>query len=217
MNIIQHPSPNHWNGRFGWTPDMIVCHITDGAYDGAIATLCDPAMQRSSHFVVARDGRITQLVQIADGAWCNGTDTKPLANSYYGKSTLQAVRDRKTNANYYTISIEFEGIWKETKGRLTDVQLAAGIELIKYIFAEVKRLYGIDIPVDREHIVGHYQISPVTRPCCPGELFQWDELLAGVKGEAAETDWQLKYTKLEAEYNAFRQGVAALLDNYKEV
>ena len=29
-------SPNHWDGRRGWKPDMIVCHITDGSYSGKI-------------------------------------------------------------------------------------------------------------------------------------------------------------------------------------
>jgi hypothetical protein len=33
------------------------------------------------------------------------------------------------------------------------------------------------IPLDREHIVGHYQISPINKPNCPGALFQFDTIL----------------------------------------
>jgi GH25 family lysozyme M1 (1,4-beta-N-acetylmuramidase) len=40
--------------------------------------------------------------------------------------------------------------------------------------------------------------------------------LNGFEKPTKGIDWQLEYTKLEAVYNAFRQGVAALLDNFKE-
>lgn len=183
MNIIKKLSPNKYNGRNGWKPDMIVCHITEGSYEGAISWLTNPASKASAHFVVAKDGRITQLVELTDGSWCNGTSTDPNSKVYYGKSTLKTVRERKTNANYYTVSIEHEGIWAQSKGKLTDAQLAATIELMKYIRSEVKRIYGIEIPIDREHIVGHYQINPVTKPNCPGSEFQFDAIIAALKGE----------------------------------
>lgn len=187
MNITQRPSPNKYDGRKGWKPDMIVCHITEGSYEGAVSWLCNPQAQASAHFVVAQDGRVSQLVPLTDGSWCNGTSTDANSKVYYGKSTLAAVRERKTNANYYTVSIEHEGIWAKTKGRLTDAQLAATIELIKYIRSEVKRIYGVEIPLDREHIVGHYQINPVTKPNCPGSEFQFDAIIAALKGGESST------------------------------
>jgi len=182
MNITQKASPNRYNGRNGWKPDMIVCHITEGSYSGAVSWLCNPASEASAHFVVAQDGRITQLVPLTDSAWCNGTSTSAARNTYYGKSTLAAVRERKTNANYYAVSIEHEGVYAKTKGKLTDVQLKATTELIAYIRKEVKRIYGVEIPLDREHIVGHYQINPVTKPNCPGSLFQFDAIISALKG-----------------------------------
>lgn len=184
MNITKKLSPNKYNGRNGWKPDMIVCHITEGSYAGAVSWLCNPASKASAHFVVAKDGRITQLVELTDSSWCNGTSTDPNSNVFYGKSTLKKVQERKTNANYYTVTIEHEGVWAQSKGKLTDAQLAATIELIKYIRTEVKRIYGIDIPVDREHIVGHYQINPVTKPNCPGSALQFDEIIAALKEES---------------------------------
>lgn len=187
MNITKKLSPNKYNGRNGWKPDMIVCHITEGSYAGAISWLCNPASKASAHFVVAKDGRITQLVELTDSSWCNGTSTDPNSKVYHGKSTLKKVKARKTNANYYTVTIEHEGIWAQGKGKLTDAQLAATIELMKHIRAEVKRIYGIDIPVDREHIVGHYQVNPVTKPNCPGSAFQWDAVIAALKGGSPAT------------------------------
>jgi N-acetyl-anhydromuramyl-L-alanine amidase AmpD len=126
---------------------------------------------------VAQDGRVTQLVSIEDTAWCNGTSSDPAQTIYSGKSTLKNVRDRKINANLYTVSIEHEGIWATTKGKLTVKQLAATIDLIAWIRSEVKRIYSVVIPLDREHIVGHYQISPINKPNCPGALFQFDTIL----------------------------------------
>jgi len=191
MNITKKLSPNKYSGRNGWKPDMIVCHITEGSYDGSISWLCNPASKASAHFVVGRDGRITQLVELTDTAWCNGTSTDPNSSVFYGKSTLEAVRERKTNANYYTISIEHEGYYSQTKGNLTSAQLTATIDLIKYIRSEVKRIYGVDIPADREHIVGHYQINPVTKPNCPGEKFPFDYILVALnREEAANLTWK---------------------------
>lgn len=130
---------------------------------------------------MAQDGRVTQLVSIEDTAWCNGTSSDPAQTTYSGKSTLKNVRDRKTNANLYTVSIEHEGVWGTTKGKLTVKQLGATIDLIAWIRSEVKCVYNVVIPLDREHIVGHYQISPINKPNCPGALFQFDSIIKVLK------------------------------------
>ncbi len=218
MTITKKSTVNKFSGRNGWKPDIIVLHTADGTYDGTVGWMQNSASQVSSHFVVAKDGRITQLVDIKDGAWCNGTSTDPTKNTHYGKASLAAVRERKTNANYYTVSIEHEGLWKDTKGKLTDAQLASTITLIKYIIAEVKAQFGVDIPIDREHIVGHYQISPVTRPNCPGAQMQWDAIISALKvGEQGDTvDYHTLYSDLLAKHNGMLAGLQNLLDKYKE-
>lgn len=106
MTIQQHPSPNY-GSRYGWKPDRIVNHITAGSTAaGALATLCDPKREASAHFVIDKDGAIYQLVALDRAAWANGTSISPSDSRYYGHSTLAVVRNRCTNANYYTISIE---------------------------------------------------------------------------------------------------------------
>lgn len=180
FKIIKKNSPNKMS-RKGWKPDIIVSHITEGSYAGAVSWLCNPKSGASAHFVVSKKGEITQLVDIREAAWCNGTSTDPKKNNHYSKSSLKIVRDRKTNANYYTISIEHEGFYKDGYGALTPEQLEATIWLHRYIIDEVKKIYGIEIPIDREHIVGHYQIDPIRKPNCPGKAFQWDKLIEGLK------------------------------------
>lgn len=194
FKIIPKLSPNKM-GRQGHKPDMIVSHITEGNFDGAVTWLCNPASKASSHFVVAKDGRITQLVDIKEAAWINGTsvDIDKDPKRHYSKSTLAQVRDRKTNANYYTIGIEHEGFSKDGQGKLTDIQLEATIWLHKHIIKEVKRLYGVDINLDRESIVGHYQINPITKPNCPGQNFQWNKLIAALREDVVDMaleQWQ---------------------------
>lgn len=182
MKIEQKVSPNCFS-RNGWKPDMIVCNIAEGTYDGTVGWLCNPASQTSSHFVVGKDGRVAQLVPLDQAAWCNGTSMAANDKRYFGKSTLETVRERKTNANYYTISIEHEGDWKDGRGKLTAAQQEATVELIRYIRTEVKRLYGSEIPADRKHIVGHYEINPITKPCCPGECFPFEEIIGALGGQ----------------------------------
>lgn len=185
FKIIKKNSPNKMS-RKGWKPDMIVSHITEGSYAGAVSWLCNPKSGASAHFVVSKKGEITQLVDIREAAWCNGTSTDPQKSNHYSKSSLKIVRDRKTNANYYTISIEHEGFYKDGYGALTPEQLEATIWLHKYIIDEVKNIYGIEIPLDREHIVGHYQIDPVRKPNCPGSNFQFDEILKALRGDVID-------------------------------
>ncbi len=194
FRIVKGNTPNRMS-RQGWAPDMIVNHITEGAFNGAVSWLSSPKSQASSHFVVAQDGRITQLVDIEEAAWVNGTNADPSKGNFYGNSLLKQVRDRKTNANYYSVGIEHEGILSQTNGKLTDKQLEATIWLHKHIIAEIKRIYGADIVLDREHIVGHYQVDPIRKPFCPGKLFQFDEIINALKVDEEdemklEHEWQ---------------------------
>jgi N-acetyl-anhydromuramyl-L-alanine amidase AmpD len=195
FKIDKGSTPNKMS-RQGWIPDLVVSHITEGNYAGAVSWLSSSKSRASSHFVVAQDGKITQLVDISEAAWINGTDTDPTKANFYGNSLLKSVRDRKTNANFYSVGIEHEGIHAKTKGKLTDRQLEATVWLHKHIIAEIKRIYGTDIILDREHIVGHYQVDPKRKPFCPGELFQFDEIIDALKKEEEveamklEHDWQ---------------------------
>lgn len=184
-------SPNHFNGRNGWKPDMICNHITEGGYSGAVSWLCNTASGASSHFVVSKTGLITQLVDLTDGSWCNGNSTSSSSRLYYKNSLNAIVRSRATNANYYTVSIEHEGYsYKDRYGALTEEQYQATLWLHRYIISEVKRLYGIDIPIDREHIIGHYEIDPTGKPACPapnkGKNFPFDRLIADLKAGTAD-------------------------------
>lgn len=176
MQLIQKDSPNK-STRNDWKPDVIVFHITDGNYNGAVSWLCNSSSNVSAHFVVSRQGEITQLVDLSKMAWANGTNMDKSDKRYYGNSLSEIVRGRKTNANYYTVSIETEGFSETTGGNLTASQLNSIIELVQYIREEVKRIYNIIIPLDRQHLIGHNEVTPITKPYCPGSKFPFDEII----------------------------------------
>jgi len=171
MNINRGITVNQ-SSRQGYKPELIVCHITEGSLWGAVSWFKNSASQASSHFLVGRKGEVIQLVDITEKAWCNGRILNPsneTVKKYYNSGNK--------DGNLYTISIEHEGVWKNTKGTLTALQEKATTELIRYIVSEVKRLYGTDIAIDRQHIIGHYEIDSVNKCNCPGWLFPFDRII----------------------------------------
>jgi hypothetical protein len=81
----------------------LVLHIAEGSFEGTIAWQRNPAAQVSSHFVVAKDGRIAQVVDTAVTAW-----------------TQQA-------GNGHWVSVENEGF---TPGALTAAQIEANAQIL---------------------------------------------------------------------------------------
>lgn len=177
MNIQQYSTVNK-SSRNGYKPMFICWHIADGTYNGTITWERNSSSQVSSHFVLGKNGEVAQLVPLDMAAWTQGgirNPTHPYVKSH-----------PSVNPNQYCVSIECEGFWKETKGKLTDAQFNSAVELTKHIVSEVKKLYNVDIPIDREHMIGHCEINTVTRSHCPGELFPFDELIALARGEDTE-------------------------------
>lgn len=190
IQIIKKSTPNFNVGRKGQVvPIMIVCHRTCGSFDGAVSWLCNKESKASSHFVVAKDGRVVQLVDIKDTAWCNGTSIDASNSRYYKNSTIDVVRNTKASANDYTVSIEFEGLSNEN-GELTDVQFTTAVGLIKHIKSEVKRLYDYDIDYTLDEIVGHCHITPKWKPNCPGKDFPFERLV--IKLNESEEEYMVE-------------------------
>lgn len=179
MNIEHYESqcPNHWDGRYWQVPDVIVMHITEGGMDGAISWLLRPDGS-SSHFIVGANGRIAQLVKFEDGAWCNGDYNNPTAK-------IVKTRGGDINPNTYTMSIEHEGYsYKERYGALTEAQYQASLYCCKMFIDWYQATYNKNFSIDRDHIIGHYEINPSGKPNCPapgGTNFPFDRLIRDLK------------------------------------
>lgn len=173
MEIKQVSTPNYSKGRSGKSIVAIVNHITAGSYPGCLSWLCNAQAQASAHYLITRQGLIYQLVNDEDSAWHCGIVNQPDWLLYDG-----------TNPNRYTIGIEHEGQPGEP---LTEEQYQATLWLHRQLIAK----WGI--PIDSDHIIGHYRIDSVNRPNCPGSAFPWDRLINDLREGVVSTmieDWQ---------------------------
>ena len=109
-----------------------------------LATVCV-----SSHFFIARTGRLTQFVSCGQRAWHAGV------SEYQGRP----------DCNNYSIGVELEG-------RDDDVYTAPQYAQLAQLCAELIQTYaGLSV----QTIVGHQHIAR-TRKADPGHCFDWSEL-----------------------------------------
>lgn len=172
FKVVWKPSPNFTKGRRGRKAIAIVNHITAGKYPGCLSWMCNQKAQASAHYLVTKLGDIYQLVKDEDSSWHAGAVSKPNWRLYDG-----------SNPNYYTIGIEHEALSGE---RLTELQYQATLWLHKQLIAR----HGI--PIDEDHIIGHYRIDSVNRPNCPGPGFPWQRLFNDLKGSEEVPEWKQK-------------------------
>lgn len=144
--IIQKPSPN-FSSRKGYTPIAIVLHTMAGSLRGTDYWFANPNSQVSSHYGIGNNGEIHQYVQENNSAWANGRVKNPR-----WKLIKPGI-----NPNLYTISIEHEGY-----------DLFKAPQTLKFVSGAMIRDICVrySIPMDREHIIGHYEIFS-GKPYCP--------------------------------------------------
>lgn len=166
---------NFWVGRDGEKAVAIVDHCMSKGATGVRATLegcwshfSNPKSEVSAHFGVGKDGRVWQFVNLNDTAWSNGI----LENPDMAVPWLADAVRRKVNPNKLTISIEHEG---DSFDVMTENQYIATLALHRLLIATV------GIKPDREHIIGHYQITGRSRQNCPGPFFNFERLMNDLK------------------------------------
>jgi len=87
-------SPN-FSSRRGEDPEATVIHYTaGGSASSSIRWLVNPVAKASSHFVISRSGRVTQLVDLGMKAW------------HVGISEMLIDGEMRSDANRFTIGIE---------------------------------------------------------------------------------------------------------------
>ncbi|MFF5187101.1 N-acetylmuramoyl-L-alanine amidase [Streptomyces sp. NPDC000345] len=127
--------------------DMVVIHVTQGDLASAVEAFEDPGHQAAAHYIVGRDGGVTQMIRELDVAFHAG-------NRAY---------------NERSVGIEHEGFVDRPED-FTDAMYEASARLTARICAR----YGV--PVDRDHIIGHVEV-PGTDHTDPGEHWDWDRYL----------------------------------------
>ena len=155
------------------TNEAIVYHISDGVEgtppDGTRGDLYQLTRVVSSNYYVNKAGVIRELVPPTDAAWTNG----PVGNPDLANPIIKRWIDNGWNPNTRTLSIEHEGKPADT---LTEAQIASTIHLTAWLCQEWA------LPIDRTHIIGHYQIDSVERAYCPSfSDAEWTRLLDGAR------------------------------------
>ena len=161
--IDRYPSATYigspyYSSRDGYKPEAVVWHIMDGTLVGSDGWFNNNPYSVSAHFGIGKDGTIHQYIYLSNAAHANGA---------IENWNLKLIKDNLyQNPNDWTISIEFEGISGDSP---TTKQQIAGIKLTAWLFKEVIIPSGATgVAIDRDHILRHSDISPVTRPVCPG-------------------------------------------------
>jgi hypothetical protein len=129
--------------------ERIVLHTTEGSYGGAVSWFQDPASEVSSHYVIRRSD---------------------------GEVTQMVSDDAKAwhacNNNNDTLGVEHEGA-SSNPSTWTPAMVDASARLAAWLVVQY------DIPIDRDHIVGHGEIQPAecSGRVDPGPHFPWDDYM----------------------------------------
>lgn len=169
-------SKNCFVGRKNIIPDIIVYHITS-SYDKAISIFYDRNSDVSSHFVIGKDGKSKQILDLKDSSWANGTSSSDESDVYYKLATNKYIKERKENANYYTYSIECETL----DGTLTHIQYEKIVDITLQIINHIEKEYNVMFNIDREHLIGHNEVNPIVRTIDPGIKFPLERIIDDVK------------------------------------
>ncbi len=136
-------SSNYTGGRGGSPVQYVVIHTMQGSYAGSISWFQNPAAMASAHYNLrSSDGEATQMVREGDTAWHAG-------NWFY---------------NQHSVGIEHEGFVADPGRWYTEAMYVASARLTRALCDRYR------IPIDRQHIIGHYQIpsSGSGAPCSEG-------------------------------------------------
>ena len=138
--------------------ERIVLHTTEGSYGGAVSWFQDPSSDVSSHYVIRRS---------------DGEVTQLVSD--------EAKAWHACNNNDDTLGIEHEGA-SGSPSTWTPAMVDASARLSAWLVVQY------DIPIDRDHIVGHGEIQPAecSPRSDPGAYFPWDDYMTLVTQYASD-------------------------------
>jgi hypothetical protein len=145
--------------------DMVVIHDIEGSAASAVAWFQNPAARASSHYVVdSWTGKIYQMVQEKDIAWHAGN----------------------FRINQRSVGIEHEG-YAYRPGFYNPREYETSAHLVR----DITRRWNI--PRDRDHIIGHFEVPNPRDPTKrgggsghtdPGPYWDWDSFMIMVRNDA---------------------------------
>ncbi len=152
---------------------LAVIHGTDGF------GIPSPSSTKSWTFSVTRDGTIYQFMDpVIAAPWTNGDIKSPDTSN----PLVAAMVGSRYNPNEYCF-LTIENVCYISGGqRLTQAQLDADRAILRW----GAKLSGL--PMDRRHVIGHYQINGETRVNCPTVPADRPRVFNGVLGTTTIPD-----------------------------
>jgi N-acetyl-anhydromuramyl-L-alanine amidase AmpD len=161
-------------------PVAVINHIMQGYARTMIEWATNNSMEKSAHFIIDRDGNITQTVSIYSPAWHAGRiakvtwDSMPIGN----------------NPNKYTVGIEHEGFSVEPEygcdfiyeDGWPDAMMEASVQVHKWILGE------LGLEANDQTVIGHNETDGVSRANDPGPAWSKDTLLDMINGSEPATE-----------------------------
>src|SRR4051794_25728657 len=158
------PSANFWPGNKG--RKAVVIHINQGGFDSSIKYMAENGT--SAHFEVGKKGKVAQLVETDNSAWCNGLSYNPQArrwvcpHDHFVVPTWELLSTADGNPNWTTISIENEGFSGQA---WPGSQFDANVELLVWLGKKYRSLTPY---VVGSTLIGHSHLDPRDKSNCPG-------------------------------------------------
>ncbi|MFF4738371.1 N-acetylmuramoyl-L-alanine amidase [Streptomyces sp. NPDC001262] len=144
--------------------DFIVVHDTEGTWEGTVKLVQDPTYVSWNYTVRSNDGHVAQHVPTKDVAWHAG--------NWY--------------VNAKSVGIEHEGFLAQPDAWYTEEMYLTSAKLVRYLARK------LDIPLDRQHILGHDNVPGTTAATIkgmhtdPGPYWDWDHYF-GLLGKRFRT------------------------------
>ncbi|MFF4184057.1 N-acetylmuramoyl-L-alanine amidase [Streptomyces sp. NPDC001691] len=141
----------------GFDIRQIVIHDTEGSYDGSVKIFQDPTTSASTHYLIKDDGSlVTQMVATKDESYHAGNKT----------------------VNMHALGIEHVGYAIKEGSWYGEPLYESSATLVKYLADR------FNIPVDREHIIGHDEVPGVLDGYVagmhwdPGPFWDWNHYMS---------------------------------------
>lgn len=152
--------------------DTIVIHDLEGHYDRAMKLVKDPSQVSWNYTLRSSDGHVTQHVKNRDVAWHAGN----------------------WDINARSVGLEHEGFLAEPDAWFTEAMYRSSARLVRHLAEKY------DIPLDREHILGHDNVPGASPKAIkgmhsdPGPYWDWRhyfKLLGAPFAQQGERDSRL--------------------------
>jgi N-acetyl-anhydromuramyl-L-alanine amidase AmpD len=161
-------------------PIAVINHIMQGYARTMIEWATTNSTQKSAHFIIDRDGNITQTVSIYSPAWHAGRIAKVTWDSM----------PTGNNPNKYTVGIEHEGFSVDPgygydyiyEDGWPDAMMEASVQVHAWILGE------LGLEANDQTVIGHNETDGVSRANDPGPAWSKDILLAMINGSEPATE-----------------------------